>query len=99
MVTRVRFIGRIWKVGFLKDLMELFKGLCGEVRINSFVVNVPITDFDLFGDVEIENLKSAIVEILKRHGYSERRLLTVKRVEEIEVVEEKHERTLEDFMS
>ncbi len=99
MITRVRFIGRIWKVEFLRDLMELFKGLCEEVRINSFVINVPITDFDLFGDINIEDLRNAVIELLKRHGYSEKRLLAVKRIEEVEVVEEKHERTLEDFMS
>ncbi len=96
MITRVRFIGRIWKIEFLRDLMNLFKDLCDEVRINSFVINVPITDFDLLADVNIEDLTLKIVEILKKHDYNEKRLLTIKKVEDVEVV---HERTLEDFMS
>lgn len=98
MVTRVRLLGRIWRVKFLEDLMKLFGESCGEVRVNSFVINVPITDFDLFADVEIEDLKSKVVETLKKHGYSERRLLSIRRVESVEVIEEKYERTLEDFM-
>ena len=97
-VTRVRFVGRIWKPSFLKDLMSLFESLCEEIRINSFIANVPITDFDLFAEVEVEDLKSKIVELLEKHNYNTKRLLSVKHVESVEVVEERHERTLQDFM-
>lgn len=98
MVTRVRFIGRIWRVKFLEELMNIFSNLCEEVRINSFIINVPVTDFDLLADVDVEDLKSKVVEILRKHGYSEKRLLSIKRVESVEVIEVKHEKTLEDFM-
>ncbi len=91
-------MGRIWRVKFLEELMKSFDEFCEEVRVNSFIINIPITDFDLFADVDVEDLKSRVVEILKKHGYSEKRLLSVKRVESVEVIEEKHERTLEDFM-
>ncbi|ADB57342.1 hypothetical protein [Archaeoglobus profundus] len=61
--------------------------------------NLPITDFDLFAEVDVEDLKEKVVEILEKHGYNARRLLlSVKRVESVEVVEEKHDRTLQEFM-
>ncbi|WP_457549388.1 hypothetical protein [Archaeoglobus sp.] len=97
-VTRVRFVGRIWKPSFLKDLMSIFENFCEEFRINSFIVNVPITDFDIFAEVEVEDLKCRIVELLEKHGYNSKRLLSVKHVESVEVVEERHERTLQDFI-
>ncbi|ADB57340.1 hypothetical protein [Archaeoglobus profundus] len=39
-VTRVRFVGRIWKPSFLKDLLSLFENICEEIRINSFLANI-----------------------------------------------------------
>ncbi len=97
-VTRVRFIGRIWNPSFLKDLMSLLENICKELRINSFIANVPITDFDIFAEVNVEDLKSKIVELLEKHGYNSKRLLSVRHVESVEVVEERHERTLQDFI-
>jgi effector-binding domain-containing protein len=98
-ITRVRFIGRVWKSEFLKDLMSLFENVCKELRINSFLTpNVPITDFDLFADIDIEDLKSKIVKLLEKHNYPSKRLLSIKHIESVEIVEERYERTLEDFV-
>ncbi len=98
-ITRIRFVGRVWKPEFLKDLMSLFENVCEELRINSFLTpNVPITDFDLFADIDVENLRSEIVKLLEKHDYPSKRLLSIRHVESVEIVEERHERTLEDFV-
>ncbi len=85
--TRIRMVGRRWKVEFLEDLMELLKLEFGEgtlIRLNSFLTpqrRFPLTDFDVFKEIDaskIEELRKKIEELLERHGYPARRLLTIK---------------------
>ncbi len=89
-VTRIRMVGRRWKTEFLEDLMELLKITFGAetlVRLNSFLTpqrRFPITDFDVFKELDdegIKRLREQIEKLLEEHGYNPRRLLTIKRVE------------------
>ncbi|AEM39788.1 hypothetical protein Pyrfu_1935 [Pyrolobus fumarii 1A] len=89
-VTRIRMVGRRWKADFLEDLMELLKITFGGetlIRLNSFLTpqrRFPITDFDVFKEVDdetIRKLRDEIEKLLEEHGYNPRRLLAIKKVE------------------
>ncbi len=86
--VRIRFVGRRWKVSFLEDLAKTLKELYGEdvnVRINSFLVQnarLPMLDVDVIysGDSKVDDVRRAVEDLLRKHGYSLGRLLTVKEV-------------------
>ncbi len=86
-VTRIRLVGRRWKAEFLEDISKLIKEIFGSgtlVRLNSFLTpqaRFPITDFDVFKEIDestINKVRYEVEELLEKHGYSRRRLLTVK---------------------
>ncbi|MCD6196000.1 MAG: hypothetical protein J7J82_04360 [Staphylothermus sp.] len=88
-IVRIRLVGRRWKTTFIEELAKTIREFFSEdvrVRLNSFLTpdtRFPITDFDVFKEApetELEKLKKQVEELLEKHGYSARRLLTVKTV-------------------